>query len=378
MEPIQLWLPDWGPSLGFPVVWLDVQQAVQQWRGEGTVWFLPWVNTSYRWVHPAYRSARGGPIPMWAFNLAIPARHFERVDVYHIGDDGDVWGPGSSDRFPKGRVDGLLTSWLNDPEERYDFCRAPQSAVMVPVFDGKKGAYQMMSPPPERIGAIVPADQRRISWPPEGSPLPCISIEAETWEYYGYHETESEEYVTPIIVQGWTEPLASLLPFGSGIDTAFRRAHMARLARRSVDDLDSALAEAEQAASLSIAGGFTTRALAWFWPRNASLMRHMQGVPASRLERMLREEAQSRFRIQTEADFAQIMRERIGIRRAWGVLGLFWTLLLDQLRERWPFRTCERCGRIIVGRRVKRFCAAADDLQCFRQRGVARQRKARA
>ncbi|MGH8059735.1 MAG: hypothetical protein ACREOH_21270, partial [Candidatus Entotheonellia bacterium] len=102
--PLQLWLPTFGPSLGFPEVGRDMARVLQSWQGESTVWLLPDLNTPRRW----WPSGK----PVWERTLAIPAEHFDRIDVFHIGANGYVWGPGVHDRFPDGRVEGLLRSWL--------------------------------------------------------------------------------------------------------------------------------------------------------------------------------------------------------------------------------------------------------------------------
>jgi hypothetical protein len=67
------------------------------------------------------------------------------------------------------------------------------------------------------------------------------------------------------------------------------------------------------------------------------------------------------------------------IRRAWGVPGLMWVLLLDRLSNAQPYRACKRCGALISGRRHKRFCSAEEDPDCFQARRSKdkRQRRAR-
>jgi hypothetical protein len=65
------------------------------------------------------------------------------------------------------------------------------------------------------------------------------------------------------------------------------------------------------------------------------------------------------------------------VRRAWGVPGLMWALLLDQLNTSQPFRHCKRCGRLISGKADKRFCAEQDNFECYRARKREDKRRSR-
>jgi hypothetical protein len=67
----------------------------------------------------------------------------------------------------------------------------------------------------------------------------------------------------------------------------------------------------------------------------------------------------------------------VPIRRAWGAVGLFWTLLLDRLEAQRSFNLCERCGRIIPSEAGKRFCGKTDNNGCFSKRRAQDQRRSR-
>jgi hypothetical protein len=76
-----------------------------------------------------------------------------------------------------------------------------------------------------------------------------------------------------------------------------------------------------------------------------------------------------------------LLRKQLGqhmpVRRAWGVPGLMWALLLDRLNASQSFRHCERCGRLISGKADKRFCAELDNSECYRARRREDKRRAR-
>jgi hypothetical protein len=76
-------------------------------------------------------------------------------------------------------------------------------------------------------------------------------------------------------------------------------------------------------------------------------------------------------------DWQDWLSERVPIRRAWGAVGLFWTLLLDHLEAQRSFAVCQRCERILIDKAGKRFCGPHDDGQCFNARRAADQRRSR-
>jgi hypothetical protein len=101
MHPLQVWLPTWGPSLGFPEVARDAQRAFRAWQGEQTIWLLQQLPQPGRWQ-----------VGQW-WQLAISAELLDRVEVFHIGENGYVYGPEAKTWFPQGHVDGLLDAWFN-------------------------------------------------------------------------------------------------------------------------------------------------------------------------------------------------------------------------------------------------------------------------
>jgi hypothetical protein len=61
-------------------------------------------------------------------------------------------------------------------------------------------------------------------------------------------------------------------------------------------------------------------------------------------------------RVLQQDDWQQWLAKPVPIRRAWGPVGLLWSLLIDRLGARRSFTVCELCDRIIAGKDGKRFC----------------------
>ena len=77
------------------------------------------------------------------------------------------------------------------------------------------------------------------------------------------------------------------------------------------------------------------------------------------------------------ASLRKQLDQHMPVRRAWGVPGLMWALLLDRLNASQPFRHCKRCGRLISGKADKRFCAEQDNSECYRARKREDKRRSR-
>jgi hypothetical protein len=381
MRPLQLWLPSFGRSLAFPEVQRDAQRAYAEWNGEGTVWLLPELGEVMRW--------RESDDPC-SSALAVPAEQVERVDVYHIGENGYVWGIGARERFPDGRVSGVLDSWLNLDVRNVQCKSAPQTiSINCPAFIDGQLVYEKIEVQRDP-GAFLPAvsvDEAertvKYKWPPAGVSLKPISPEAESAAWHG---SGSSEVPGAHFVLSWPAPFAELFPFGSGADDFFAQAKMVDIARRSTSGFDGAFQEAKDAAAIYLSEGWTTREFSWLWPSFAELGSPGLYPPlAVALDAVAQRGAS--FKLNDARNFQEalsskawreVMRERLSIRRVWGVTGLCWALFLEQFENSLHVRTCARCGRVIKGKRGKRFCNRQENERCFQDRAAERQRKSRA
>jgi hypothetical protein len=367
----QLWLLWIESSLGFQEVRLDVEGAFATWRGEDTIWLLPELTGVVRWVR---QYAPDG----WSPQLAIPSRRLNVIDVFHVWENGLVWGPGSKLRFPESRVDGLLREWLNAwGDGRVSLCD-PLASVTIEIprirAQGKINSitFEEMTLFVQS-GSSLPAgqsgDEVVAEWPIRGSRLLSVFPDAES------HEGPQHLPKLPSCLRAiqWPPLLAPLFPVtGGGLDELVGQRKMVELARRSQENRETALWEALQTANPYITQGFTTQMRASVWPAWVE-----EGVDGA-LDIIV-----NRFGLQCRSweDVMQslegqsILTQTVPVRRAWGVLGLFWMLLIDQLkRGRIPH--CDRCGRILQGKR--RFCGPEDDEPCYRGRKRDSRREERA
>jgi hypothetical protein len=149
---------------------------------------------------------------------------------------------------------------------------------------------------------------------------------------------------------------------------------MCSIWERTQSDRDAARDEAVVAAGEWLSEGRSTVNRAWLQPIIAT--ENEVGVITA---------IQSRF----DVDFESLdevykdpwLRKQLlkpmKVRRAWGLPGLMWALLLDRLEAGQSQRTCERCGRLIQGRSNKKLCGKDDNKECYRARKREDRRRSR-
>lgn len=177
----------------------------------------------------------------------------------------------------------------------------------------------------------------------------------------------------PTIIE-WCGPFSELFPMLPGPDDLFAQAQMIEIAGRSNTNIEQALGDARVASADWVSEGRTTLYLAWLEPiienegEEAALFaaEAEYDLIADGLEQGL-----------TSSDWREVLGRAMPIRRAWGVTGLCWALLLDHLESQRSYRHCERCARLIQGQRNKRFCSEEDNQDCFRGRRAEDRRRGR-
>lgn len=381
MEPIQLWLPTMGPTLGVPEVQRDMQRAFRAWNGEDVVWLLPWVEKPIHWEEESGLCF-----------LAVPSETIDRVNVFHVGQDGYVYDPESGLRFPNGQVNDLLTIWLNlhrDHAIQGECCFREaaqiddQVRLRVPTFHDNRVEYVEetfhLSPGPFFPLAHLDQSGFRYKWPPEGFPAP-IFPDAESYAFYEHEPPQGRSLQVHYL---WPESLRSLVPQGQGLDLLYHQAAMVKIVRENTDDPNKALIKAQSLAAPYVQSGWSTYAHSWYWPTYCFWWEkggkdHFEAVRQSRNvetpeEVFFLDETREQWKFTAESlkealdsgEWRAVLGKRMPIKRAWGVLGLFWSLLLEQIKQGGP-PTCGQCQRVLQGR--KKFCHPEDDIECYHKR----------
>jgi hypothetical protein len=171
------------------------------------------------------------------------------------------------------------------------------------------------------------------------------------------------------------KPFIDLVPYGAGIDTLYGNAQMTKFAQLSLKDPEGAVQKAKDAAALYLSEGQTRQDLAWYFPVLA------REGPDTALKNVWLQLNLVKYGTPEELSgspvWGQTMEKLVPIRRAWGVLGLFWTLLLDELEGGRRYGVCNTCGRVFTGKRDKQFCGRKDDISCYRERRASDRRNER-
>jgi hypothetical protein len=394
--PLQLWIPRLGGDLGRPEVARDAQRAYAAWDGDLQVWLSPEFRAPFRWMRGNFSE------------IALPAEHVDRLDVYHIGENGRAFGHCARQYFPDGRIEDLLNGWLNVGD--LGGCKsvpAPQWLGLEFPEIGEQGVRYGETKISVEGGATFPTrwsgGRVEISWPPDGRAVaPTMFPDAESMALNSPIERAVDEQGLPVVIyrdgtvanqviNEWPKPIGLLMPaLGSFGDLAAQQ-RMAAIATMSETDLDLAVHLAREGAAPFVSSGRSTWADAWVKPTLLSdgpepiLFRaETIGVPDADLNEAYEERRAGKLSnarlaeiLGRSAEFRRALSEPVVVRRAWGAVGLFWALLLDELEGRRRFATCGHCGRILRGKRGKQFCGRDDNDKCYLARRAADQRRSR-
>ena len=388
MRPLQILLPLIGGGLGDPRARRDATRACQTWNGEDRIWMvsnLPPTST------PVWKEEwEGRQVRL----RAIVAEEFNRVDIDHVGENGFVDGPPVPGGFAEIKVDGLLKAWLEWPERGTIEWKQPAPlAIDVPVFRGNEVTYvpSELAPVP-RVTVPIREPESSAFQVPGASHQP-ISPETELAEA---NERTLGTLATKIVDDRvlvtsandpdflsagatlWAAPpLEGLFPTGVNLDAIFHCAKMASVLRQSRSDLKGALKRARDWSTEYVTVGRSDLDHSWFRPTLAEVK------DVDFVIRRGETHGLTDARTWEEASASNAWREKmtapIPIRRAWGAIGLFWALVLDELENAQPQAFCDRCGRQIKARtRRKTFCSREENEDCYRARRAADRRRDRA
>lgn len=328
-----------------PSRWATVRRGFLSWWQHDQVWWLPNISAEQSWHDTMGR------------HLALPASQFEHVAVIHIGTNGYAHGMGAKTVFPDKKIGTILDDYLH-----------ADSLGLVRAFA-----------PPESIVGTAPhfADDGTVSYV---ELTMNFAVDARSGNSSALR---------------WEEQLQPLFPPFTDHLPLKHLAAMMTIAKETSLDADAALRKATALACPYVQDGHSTADLAWFRPlvlergENDGLRWTLDVATRQKLgvdETFSRDFEQYHLRDSSSIDevlgssaWQQFLSRQIPVRRAWGPIGLFWALLLDQLEgQRIETAVCARCGWILSGKRGKRFCSPEDRPNCHRARRAEDQQRSRA
>jgi hypothetical protein len=362
MTPIQLWLPTFSGGIARPELQRDMKRMFRERTTEHLMWSVPgWTGPS-SWTQDGLRVS------------CLNGETWECVRILHFGEKGGMVGPAAA-AFPRASVAGMLDHWLNDKFVRADSLNPDEPLhikVPRPVNGGVALVEAEMTIPGESYFPIKDVRDERVAaqWPPRSDMPTTVSPEMESAAALPHARK------TLRLRFAWLAPFDKLQPLVISPDDLHARDRMRLIAERSDGACDKALVQARTEARDWVSEGQASVNEAWLQPIIAAegedgalfAIEAKFGISEGSLDQAYKN---NRLRRHLSAPLA--------IRRAWGVPGLMWVLLLDRLSMTQPFRACKRCGKLISGRRHKLYCSAEDNLDCYQagKRGDKRRSRAR-
>jgi len=390
MKPLQVWLPAFDPMVSSPARKRDLQRAQRSWRGETTVWLLPDLKAEARWQTP------GCP---FSFELAVPSETFDRIDIHHVGKNGGLFG--NYLRFPARTLGDFLGAWLNlrnRPEGLgINYYLVPEEIPFIaPTIEGDTAVYRLgwiKVGPANFIPLEISPDRRfQFSWPPPGVPFETVSpssesLEAagplehaghlqldETHRYSTFARRDAPEERATIFVDRWPEPFTQLFPHGGGPDAGLCLVKASEVACLSQSDPEDALRKAQNYSAGSTCQGTSLVRDSWLY----TLIQESEEADVLAQIELSHGLCFSSFQeSEVSQEFHEKMSSVVPIRRAIGVQGLLWSLLIEKLEDGLRFLPCKHCGRIIEQRKSRKFCGRETNPECFGTRRASDKRRER-
>ena len=383
MRAKQLWLPCVGHPMADNDLRADLEMAFSLWNGQTTVWLAP--DTE----QPA--EFDDGKTLGLDRNLIVPSRLVDRLDVFHIGENGFVWGRDSAGRFPGGCIGDLLHQWLDTKHYRPRLVQTGRVQLSRPtVLGGLLWSTTETIEPTDgpKFRVVTRSESKKTT-------LAKLELVPQTWstvapslEVGGADTTEitaGETRNTTFRVQ-WPPPFCNLFPSGGNADDLYERARMIDVLAVAKHDNQEALRLATAAAMRYRSQGSTNLGLSWFWP-NFLELKMSADAPESQLDPLKTAiERGASLGLNVSGDPIQVlkseqwtekMNEPVVVPRVVGLSGLMWELLLEHLERARSLTTCRRCGRGISGKKGKQYCGRADNLECYRRRLAENRRRER-
>lgn len=361
MKPIQLWLPSLTGGAARPSRQRDLQRLKNAWDKHHVIWTVPNWGPPATWLEDGLRVG------------CIAGEEIERFRIIHIGSNYVPVGPAAS-VFDSVGVAELLAEWMKAEVSavRSDGSlismklpeRVPQGlsyrpAALQPLSGG---AFQVTSTDDEAKKFIA-------RWPPEISGLSPISPQSEAMVM----EPDQNLQTQPIRLH-WPPPFDDMMPKLPSEDDLFARDLLRDVMERARKDPKGAMNIADMHSASWLDDGLSNVNLAWLQP--IIVKEGNEGASFAINARFdvdhwdLSDAYQDR-NVQAE------LKRPMGVRRAIGIPGLAWALLLDFFAQGRSARNCDLCGSPITGRSHKRYCSESDNSDCFRRRKNADRRRAR-
>jgi hypothetical protein len=362
--PIQIWLPSLHGGALQPERQRDLRRVHAAWRDDHVIWTVP------GWCGPRAWSKDGLKVG------CISGEALECFRILYVGDKGGIFDPAVF-AFQKRNVEGLLEDWLSpraigaaprDSEPLTFPCPVVAEGGVTYLPEAFRGGAESVFP----FAKMNSSARRATAQWPEAPNGPAPISPAEESQVAAGDAALAKTLALDFV---WSAPFDQLAPAIITSDDVFAQAQMKDVRLDALDSIDLAVEKARLSARDWLTEGRATTIHAWLQPIIAS-----EGEDAAVIA------LQSRFNVDHESLAAayadpkirEALVQPMQVRRALGVPGLMWALLLDDLADGPRRRMCESCGRPIEGRKNKRFCTKKDSLECFEEQMRRRQRKSRA
>jgi len=376
MEAIQLWLPTFAENNeACEELWMWDDYLFQGLRFS-TIWILP----------PEFLKVEG--YAWWdgigGRSVVLQGEHLELIDVIHIGSNGYAYG--ISDRITtESRLDSnILHHWLETDLRKLEIDKNPTFEFVFPVLqEGVEGEID----PPEFSKETLEIRTSESYEPPFLSAITSNKINLTTGSIQRFEiisDGENFGKKLPVKIGPVMKPpksLTKLFPYGIDINIYSLKGDMMNVSLKSGVDSFLSYRLTEWYLNKYSLLGKVLWGDAILYPLMIEFARQKR-LDDKNIESILKEAGKSadpnlrKLIRRFDENSEEAIHSETEIRRVWGVSGLLWFLLRDEISIGARYKTCRRtgCSNVVVGTKAKLFC---DDPTCFQIRDTMAHRKSR-
>lgn len=377
MSPaIQLWLPVllMNPFKGS---WArDIARAKRAWRDEQIIYMSP----DYKDIYRFDVLVKEGNFRCKA--MAMPSETYNTIDVINIDREGNYYPP-MLHRIPqqwKGKIPHeLFKEWLDD---KLPFTCSPNEnpTVNVPVdfSDINSGKIVFKNVPVKLETCLIPnkesgenSSEIQIKWPPENSPTKgTISFQAEMGEYCKPEEWSKDKGM--LLWFKWPEPFNKMFPISGGVDSVFHYSLMKEAVKENDEKtisfwVDKFVSKIQVPTELAFILPKITEDYFSVYHSNEALI-YLQEIFNFQISNLKE--------INKHEEYIKQLLRPVEVPLIFSWEGYFWWELSQKL-EKTNSGICESCGKVIFGKKGKRFCSNEENPKCYKARRARDKRRER-
>jgi hypothetical protein len=361
-EPIQLWLPLLNFSVFNDTMMRDLQRAKLKWNGQDRIWLLPEIEETKSWQIGTF------------LELAVPSESFNIISILNVDEEDNIYfnADGMLPKEWKKIPDDLLEQWLKAPLPDC-ITWIDSFKIRMPFISEKTVEYEIREhylKPASSFPMKIDGDEFEINLTPK-SKKNYISLEYEGKDRFQGQQGKIGDMSCTIDQEGnvslntslrWIEPFQSMFFLGGNADLIQHKYKM----QNAIENNDTKTTK--DWLGRFVDEGKNDLFTIWLLPK-------IYGRDDNENSEKLLLEIESKFNICCDnldellinPAYKKLFSQVYPIKRIFSWPGYLWWKLSTSMDQS-KLKFCQRCRKLLTGKKNKKFCSKQDNPDCYRER----------